>query len=374
MAKAKYTRAADGYFRTRTWDGTYNPDGTKHRINLKSGKSSADLEKQVNALKHQIAERSAVRRSDVLTGDYAKVWLDTYKSTKEKGTYAMYKNIIDNHFSTFAIIQLQNLTRHHIQWLLNESWEHPRTCQQIALTWKQMIKSAIKDKLLPAGAYIEMCDDLEVPRYIAEEKRPLTPEEIAALKIADFSPKEKAFVYLIYGAGLRREEALAQNRFTINLKKQLLYVNNAVGYDGNNPYIKDTKNKRKREVPIPGFLAEYMAWYMTTLSGTYLFNTKGKELMTKSSYDRMWESIIKKINIAAGGSDELQVINGLTAHIFRHNYCTQLCYQVPKLSTKKIAKLLGDSEQMVINVYNHILEEKENAEDAIESAVGMRNF
>ena len=31
MAKAKYIRGADGYFRTKIWDGTYNPDGSKHR-------------------------------------------------------------------------------------------------------------------------------------------------------------------------------------------------------------------------------------------------------------------------------------------------------------------------------------------------------
>lgn len=371
MARTKYTRGADGFFRTRAWDGTYNLDGTKHRVNLKSDKSSKDLENQVNNLKNQIKERQTVRKSEVLTGDYANIWLKTYKSSREKGTYAMYKNIIDRHFAAFSIVQLQNLTRHHIQWLINERWAQPRTCQQIALTWKQMIKSAIKEKLLPAGSYIELCDDLELPKYIAEEKRPLTPEEITAIKIADFSPKEKAFVFLIYGTGLRREEALAQNRFTINLKKKVLYVNNAVGFDGNEPYIKDTKNKRKRVVPMPDFLVEYLSEYLPTLNGTYLFNTKGKELMTKSSYDKMWASIVKKINTAAGGSDELQVINGLTAHIFRHNYCTQLCYQVPTLSTKKIAKLLGDSEQMVINVYNHILEEKENAEEAIEAAVGM---
>ena len=48
MAKAKYKRYSDGYYRTRAWDGTYNPDGSKHRINLKSDKSSKDLERLVN--------------------------------------------------------------------------------------------------------------------------------------------------------------------------------------------------------------------------------------------------------------------------------------------------------------------------------------
>ena len=48
MAKAKYTRGKDGFFRTKIWDGTYNVDGSKHRVILSSKKSSADLEKKVN--------------------------------------------------------------------------------------------------------------------------------------------------------------------------------------------------------------------------------------------------------------------------------------------------------------------------------------
>lgn len=93
--------------------------------------------------------------------------------------------------------------------------------------------------------------------------------------------------------------------------------------------------------------------------------------MTKSSYDKMWRQIIIKINLAAGGSRDLQVIFGLTAHIFRHNYCTNLCYQIPAISTKKIAQLMGDTEAMVLNVYSHIREEKENAEEVIKTALAL---
>ena len=41
----------------------------------------------------------------------------------------------------------------------------------------------------------------------------------------------------------------------------------------------------------------------------------------------------------------------MTAHMCRHNYCTRLCYEIPKISTKKIAELMGDTEQMVLKVY-----------------------
>ena len=66
MAKAKYKKNSRGEYHTRIWNGTYNPDGSKHRINLKSKKSSADLERKVNALKSQVKNGNYVQDSDIL--------------------------------------------------------------------------------------------------------------------------------------------------------------------------------------------------------------------------------------------------------------------------------------------------------------------
>ena len=41
------------------------------------------------------------------------------------------------------------------------------------------------------------------------------------------------------------------------------------------------------------------------------------------------------------------LITGLTAHIFRHNYCSNLCYKVPEISIKKIAQLMGDTRKFL---------------------------
>ena len=91
----------------------------------------------------------------------------------------------------------------------------------------------------------------------------------------------------------------------------------------------------------------------------------------------MWESIITSLNIALGYNPNAKKDRGekpiqdLTAHIFRHNFCTELCYQIPAISTKKIAQILGDSERMVLDVYSHIKEENENISDAISNALKL---
>ena len=93
---------------------------------------------------------------------------------------------------------------------------------------------------------------------------------------------------------------------------------------------------------------------------------RGGKLVSKSSYRRKWDRIIKAMNEVAE-----QPISGLTAHIFRHNYCTAMCYQIPRGSIKNIATLLGDSEAMVLRVYNHIMLEREDTAGAVEAALYM---
>ena len=63
-----------------------------------------------------------------------------------------------------------------------------------------------------------LVDDLELPSYKSKEKRALTELEIRAIKTADFTGREKCFIYLLYGCGLRRGEALALTKYDISLK------------------------------------------------------------------------------------------------------------------------------------------------------------
>ena len=58
--------------------------------------------------------------------------------------------------------------------------------------------------------------------------------------------------------------------------------------------------------------------------------------MTASAYRKMWESILRKMNTAVGSTEHNHKITGLTAYMFRHNYCANLCYQMPSIRILKI--------------------------------------
>ena len=152
-------------------------------------------------------------------------------------------------------MKLQEISRLHFQQVLNANIDKPRTCEQIALTFRQVIKSAIADRLLPDAAYKDICDGISLAKYKSPAKRPLTALEKKAIKEADFTDRERCFVYLIYGLGLRREEALALCRTDISMKSRSVRIHSAVVFDKNNPVSKCPKSENGyRDVPMPDFL------------------------------------------------------------------------------------------------------------------------
>lgn len=389
MAKARYTKRPDGRYEAKVWDGTFTDTGRKNYIHLYSEKSSRDLESKVAEYNQARKEGRIVVSTNTTVLTYARAWLKGTKGTRAGGTYNIYENIIETHISTLGDISFEHLTHSMIQLLINENVKKPQTCKQIVMTCKQIVKSAEKDRLLPKGSHIDIFDDLEVPDYTPKERRPLTAQEKAVLTTADLTPRERMFVMILYGTGFRRGEALALTVFDISFKNKTVRVDKSLALDSKNKtsYIKEPKTKNSyRTNPIPDWLVTELRSYVANLdpaNQSRLFCENG-ELMTHNDYQRMWHSIVNKMRAAYLSTlDEKaqRMVNwnevgfeDLTAHLFRHNYCTALCYQMIQqrnISLKKIARLLGDTEKMVQKVYSHILEEMEQTEDAISAAVSL---
>lgn len=379
MAKAKYKQGKDGLYRTKAWDGTFNPDGTKHRINLYSSKSSRDLENKVNALKEEIRTGQSRLPNEYLFQDYARHWLQTKKSVREKNTQTMYDNIVEVHFSFLADVKLCDIRHSHFEQAIANAVDKPRTCQLIYITFRQIMRMAVSDHFITKDDFEQICDDIALPKYKRQEKRPLSDVEKSALKdcfsSGVFTSRERAFLTLIYYCGLRKGEALALTRFDFHFDRDgdTISINKVLIFDKNDPEIKDypKTDNGVRIIPLPRTAGIFLREYISTLDATNLFCCRTCTHITKSSYDKMWASIIRKMNTAAGGTKAFPLVDDLTAHIFRHNYCTQLCYKVPEISIKKIAQLMGDTIAVVLNVYNHIVEEKENVADAVSDALAM---
>lgn len=377
----KYKLNKKGYYQTNVWDGSYDKDGKKHLKTLRSRKSSKDLEKKVEALRQEVLERQATRLCPHNFYDYALYWLKVSKSTKEKNTTAMYQGVIERYFTALKDIPLPEIRHSHIQQIINENADHPRTCQQIALTFKQVVKMAVRDCYLSQRAFENLTTDISLPKYQKPKKRALNGTEKEALKRSSFcssSDRKQAFVSLLYYTGIRRGEALALTPFDFDWKKKTVSITKSIIFDKNKgiPELKDYPKSQNgiRTIPLPDDSIPKIKPFVTACEGGFLFHGQFNDMMTLSGYNVFWKSILTELNRAMGYNYQKKVhsdpkpIEGLTAHVFRHNYCTELCYQIPKISTKKIAQLLGDTEKMVLDVYSHINEEKEEIEESLNAA------
>lgn len=88
-------------------------------------------------------------------------------------------------------------------------------------------------------------------------------------------------------------------------------------------------------------------------SGEFLFTMNNGEPITKSSFRKFWDGIIKELQEAAKKIDGTSLASDITPHIFRHTYATSLYYAGIDIKTAQY--LLGHASiQMTLDVYTHL--------------------
>lgn len=327
------------------------PDGTPVRKSI-TGRTIAELNQRIEDAKQKWMEMNSVN-DGVLFSTYARRWFNTNKAVRSMNTRFMYENVIEKHLIPeigdlyFSEIRLADL-----QMIINKRSEHYNTCSKIKLTLKQIYESAIDDEI----AKDIKVKNLVLPPKTYVEKRPLSQGEIDSIFTTDLPDEQRMFVHALYYLGIRREESLALEVNDIDFENSTISINKVIVFDKNNPVLKHTTKSYAgtRLLPVPAdFMSELIEY--TPKCKRLLFGqpTHPQDYMTQSSYTKFWQGIIKKLNTP-----------DLTAHVFRHNYVTMLHYA--GITPKKAAQLLGDSSiEMIMRIYTHLDERKENTIDKI---------
>lgn len=362
---AKYKKRKDGRYATTVMIG-YKADGRPDNVFL-SAKTERALRDKVMELKMQIKTGEVIKQYDMPMSYYARSWMDTYKASAGINTRAMYQNIVEKHIiPEIGDLPLNKIVRSDIQRIINDRADHQRTCEQIKMTLVQIFNSAIDDKLL----HENVAKKITMPKKQKAEKRALTDLEKEAIRRADFDFRERALVTLLFYFGLRRGEVLALTKSDIDMKKNLLTINKSVVFDKNTPIVKTgaKSDAGNRIIPIPEGAEAYLRAFLKSADTFYLFPGKNTDTLSKTQYVKMWERIIRKMNDSVTTEHEKMIgsepITGLTAHIFRHNYCTMLYYS--GISQKKAVELMGHSDiKMIMEVYAHLDEKKESVREKL---------
>lgn len=346
---SKFTKNSKGLYRTSVSIG-YTDDGRPKKKYF-SASTIKELERKVSEFKSKIADGINWQEEEITFGEYAQKWLTTYKSQRGIRTQEMYARAIEKYLNSLFDMKVKDIRRVDIQSQITALHEHPRTAEQVLLTAKQIFDSAVKDDIIRKSPVT----DIEKPRHVKEEKRALTKEEKAAVKSADLTVRERAFVSLLYGTGMRPAEVYALTWEDIDFKNNEISVNKSLTFrDGTSPVVTYPKtNSGIRVVQCPTWLINALKDYKAISSAPILFNNKYGRYREKQTYYRAWARIKKKIEIQLGYESDISM------YCFRHNYATEIYYA--GISLLEAQRLLGhSSHEMIMKIYSHLDSEREN--------------
>lgn len=347
---AKYKKRKDGRYATNVTVGRNWETGKPILVRV-YGKTISELEKKKAELITDYASGRNIITKKVIFKDYAKMWLSNKKPHIAYATYLMYESVLKNHTKPIDDIELKSIIKSDIQLLINNKISIPRTCKKIKVALNQIFESAIDDNFL----FRNPCKNIILPKYEANKNRILTRTEDILSDITELNDREQAYILLMKWCGLRPEECLALTKSNFDLENYTLEIRHAITFIHNKPIIKETKTKSgERIIPLIGKCKTFIPFYLSNLNQEYLFySVKTNELITDSSYRRMWETIIRKMDKTAKEKGFTDFDHSLTPYIFRHNYATILHnLQVPD---KEIQYLMGHSTIQTTNTwYIHI--------------------
>lgn len=360
MIMARLKKRKDGRYST-----TITIDGKKHYI---YGTTQRELEEKKLSLRMEYEKNHLVKTSSMLLSDYADNWFRTLQEKRNPNTRDMYFNTIYKHIiPSIGHIPLNKITRSDIQGMIDSRYDKPSTCSKIMNTCRQLFEDALDDDLI----YKNPCRKVIQPKSIQKETDPFTDKELSAIQKAVLAPMDRAFVNILFAFGVRRGEALGLMKNDFDFPNQKVYFQRSITFDKNNaiinPFMKTSYSHRT--LYIPNAFLDSLKDYVDSLPGIYLFTLQNGNLMTKSSYDKMWRRITNAINenllSDAEKKMKLSPARRITALTFRHDFATKLYYS--GISRKKAVEIMGHSGiQMIERVYAALDAKKENSEEKID--------
>lgn len=315
------------------------------------GRTLAELQAAEDALKAE--DRSGVEVGDDTTvGEWAAIWLHSYKNDLRVKTVNMYRSAYNNHIlGVIGGMELRDVRPVHIRTVMAGVADKSQSLQhKVLITLRQLFNTARQNGLL-------LRDPTEgiktTPHTTPEKKKYLTLAELEALLQGIEDPRAKVFAALCGYAGLRKEEALGLRWSDIGEGR--IIIRRAVTHIGNRP-DPDMSLKTKasaRTVPIPAPLQEILD--RTPRLGTHVVCCQDGGILTASGYKRLW------------GHVQAASPQPIHAHMLRHTYATSLYKAGVDIRTAQ--KLLGHTSiQMTANIYTHL--EAEDALDALDTING----
>lgn len=304
------------------------------------------------------AEKEAVREfakhgtsSKITLGDYRIKWFQANCSQLQISTQYVYERTL-SHLKPLDEKQMNKITHTDLQLIISDLWDSPHAASKLGSLMGQIWRSAALDGVVEK----DITQGLKLPKKPKSGRRALTAKEVEAVKNVQLPEQERFLADVLLQFGLRPQEAFALSPKSFNRKEKTLTIDKAVGYDKQEPYIKETKTGATRVLPVPD------SFWQKIPSGYpfFFFIREDGSLWHRQQTLEAMKVIRRAVNQYLGGNEKIKKTN-LTLYTFRHNKATQL-YYLPGVTLKKKAEYMGHSEMMFIKTYSHLDDAKEETE------------
>ncbi len=336
----------DGYFQIQV-DCGYDEFGKRKRKTI-YGKTQRELERKVTDFKVKLQSGMISNKKPITFEQMANLWIEKHTLNRSQSTIKRYKSVIRNQLPPLLPMKLNKISTGTIQELLNTLQK--QGCKSNIKLTKSVLLEIFKKAVSYGYVTINPVTNVETPKYDKVKRRALTDLELQAINnTTEFTPKEKAYLYIGLYAGLRQGEILALSLKDINLDEKYISVSKTLTYPSNSAVLQNhTKTQSgMREVKIGEPLITVLKEYIDTIPNCqFLFQRKDGSLFSKTAKANLWYQIKKKINKHMPEGCETNI----TSHFLRHNYATDLCNI--NLPIKHIQYLLGHANiQTTLNIY-----------------------
>lgn len=330
-------------------DGRYQKKVTLSdgRQKLVYGRTIAEVTQAADEL-HAQEQAGLVVGDNTTVGEWAKIWITSYKNDLRAGTRDMYRNAYNNHILPFlGTMQVRDVRPINIREVMSEMADKSESLQhKVLITMRQLFTTARQNGLIIR----DPTEGIKITSHAKPKKKEyLTLEEQEILLNHVTEPRARVFCALCLYCGLRREEALGLQWTDID--KEKLVVNRAVTFVGNRPDPnQELKTKSShRTIPIPIPLQDILS--NTPRLGIYVVTCADGKPITRVGFRRMWDRAVQNLPFP------------LHPHMLRHSYATSLYRAGIDLRTAQY--LLGHTTiQMTANIYTHL--EKEDATASVD--------
>jgi len=326
-----------------------------------------DLEKQYTEAKYLGYKGIVINNDNITFKQYAEKWFERTCSTSAEATQNSIKNRLRHLYQHIGNVKLKSLKPYHIQEIVTFMVKEGYTdlVKRTLSECKRILNDAVINDVIIKNVAL----GIKAPKFSKTERKPLKQSEDKKVLQLALNHKYGLFILILRYCGLRPEEAVALTVNDVDLTNKKISVNKAVSLARNQPKEKATKNLKNRQVPIPHFLVELLhnrLSYCNQNQMKYVFTkeTDKHSRLTKQALKCHLDAFLNSLNKDLSEKEKIK----FSYYRLRHSYCTMLYYAGVKI--KKAQELMGHSSaDMVYDIYTHLDEERENADEIINNYI-----